>query len=242
MNSYKRQEFDDFAADYENILTDCIKKLSGFDSNYFCEYKVQAVKDSLSNLPINFQPKNILDFGCGEGTSCEFFRKHFPDAAITGIDVSEKSIEIARKKQIPNSNFVLYDGKQIPLKVDSFDLVFSACVFHHIEKHNHAFLIEQINKVLKQDGKLFIFEHNPLNPFARKIVKDCIFDKGVELIYPKSLKKIMLNSNFNNPQINYTLFFPRYKAFENLFFLEKHLKNFFIGVQYYIEASKTTIV
>lgn len=242
MNSHKKQEFDEFASDYENILTDCVKILSEFDSNYFCEYKVQTIKNSLQNSSQNILPKNILDFGCGEGTSCEFLRKYFSEATITGIDVSEKSIEVARAKQIPNCNFVLYDGRQIPLEVDSFDLIFSACVFHHIKKQEHFPLIKQINNILKPEGKLFIFEHNPLNPFTRKIVKDCVFDRDVELINPAELKKTIKKLNFHNPKTNYILFFPRYKMFEKMFPLEKHLKKVFIGAQYYIEASKTIIV
>ena len=47
----------------------------------------------------------ILDFGCGDGNTVLFIRKHFPKATIFGIDVSEKSIDEAKAKQIHNTDF-----------------------------------------------------------------------------------------------------------------------------------------
>lgn len=233
MINYKQQEFDNFADDYRDNLTECIKGLSEFDGNYFAEYKVKIAKDSL-----NKAIKNILDFGCGDGKSCEFFKKYFPDANITGVDISSKSIEIAKNKQIPNCNFVLYDGEKIPFDDNFFDLIFVAGVFHHIEQNEHLAIINELNRNLNNNGTLIIFEHNPLNPLTRKVVKDCIFDKNAKLISANSLKKCIIKCGFHNAKINYTLFFPRYNIFRKFFSLEKYLKKCSLGAQYYIAASK----
>lgn len=233
MDDYQEQEFDKFAQDYRDIHTETVKKLSEFGSEYFAEYKVQTIKDSL-----NFKPQNILDLGCGDGTSCEYLRKHFPDAKIFGIDISSQSIEAAKGKQIENCNFESYDGNKIPYESESFDLILVACVFHHVKKENHFDLLKELKRVLKTNGKLFIFEHNPINPFTRKVFNDCIFDRDAELISSISMKNTTVQSGFLNVKINYTLFFPRYNVFKKLFSLEKYLKRFFIGAQYYIEASK----
>jgi len=234
MTNDNEREFDAFANDYRDILKDSVKKLSEFDCEYFAQYKIQIIKNSLIS-----PPKNILDFGCGDGISCEFFRKYFPESAITGIDVSSKSMKIAENKKIPNSSFIFYDGDELPFDTNSFDLIFAAGVFHHIEKQKHFNLAKELNRVLDKNGKLFIFEHNPFNPFTKKVVKDCIFDIGAELIFPNFFKKTFQKSNFKNVQINYTLFFPRYNLFKRLFALEKHLKRCPLGAQYYLEAMKT---
>lgn len=233
MTNKAQQDFDAFATDYRTILKNNLKSFSAFTSEYFAEYKIQTLKDSL-----NFSPKNILDFGCGDGISCEFFNKLFPEAAITGIDVSSESIRVAQNKNIANSSFISYDGNKLPFEENSFDLIFAAGVFHHIEKQKHDALAKEINRVLNKNGKLFIFEHNPINPFTKKVVKDCIFDENAELLYANSFKKTFQSSNFKNIQINYTLFFPRYNLFKNLFSLEKYLTKFPVGAQYYLEASK----
>jgi SAM-dependent methyltransferase len=44
-------------------------------------------------------PKRILIAGCGTGSEAFAFRRRFPNAEITGIDFSSRSIKIARKLQ-----------------------------------------------------------------------------------------------------------------------------------------------
>lgn len=236
MNNFEKKEFDEFANDYRDILEESIKSLSEFGSEYFAQYKIQEIKNSL-----NFVPQRILDFGCGDGISCEYFRKYFPESIITGVDVSSESIKVAQNKNIPNTSFLVYEGEHLPLEDDSFDLVFAAGVFHHIDKDKHLHFAKEIKRVLKnseQGGKIFIFEHNPFNPITKKVVKDCVFDKDVELIYAKTLQKIFQESGMKNTKINYTLFFPRYNFFKNFFFLEKYFKKCPLGAQYYLEATK----
>lgn len=233
MNNFEKKEFDAFAKDYRNILKENIKSLSEFGSEYFAEYKVQKVNEDL-----NYTPKRILDFGCGDGISCEYFRKYFKDSDVVGIDVSSESIKVAKDKNIPNASFFVLEKEHLPFEDESFDLIFVACVFHHIEKDKHIQILKEFKRVLKNGAKAFIFEHNPLNPLTRKLVKDCIFDKDANLIYANSMKKIFPEAGFKNAKINYTLFFPRYNLFKKCFRLEKHFKKCPLGAQYYIEAIK----
>ena len=44
--------------------------------------------------------------------------------------------------------------------------------------------------MLKNDGQLIIFEHNPLNPITRKIVKECEYDEDAILLTPKKNKYV----------------------------------------------------
>ena len=99
-------------------------------------------------------------------------------------------------------------------------------------------ILNECYRILKDSGVLYIFEHNPKNPFTRKIVKDCIFDKGVRLIKHKRLKKLVSNNNFKKISVNFTLFFPRFFLFNPLFIFEKILIKLPIGGQYYIRAKK----
>ena len=233
MNNRQENDFDSFAEDYRNILQGSIKNLSEYDVEHFAEYKIKALKEKL-----NFSPKNILDFGCGDGISCELFREHFPDATITGVDISSESIKIAKDREIKNSSFEIYNGDELAFKDNSFDLIFAACVFHHIQDSDRKKCASEIFRVLKEEGKVFVFEHNPINPLTRKVVKDCAFDKDAKLIFPKDLSRIFQESGFKKISTNYTLFVPRYKFFNKLFALEKYLNKLPIGAQYYLEGSK----
>lgn len=233
MSKSEEQEFDKFADDYGKILSKSLKKWSGFGREYFSQYKVQQVKEILKS-----EPEKILDFGCGDGQSCEFFRRYFPKTALVGVDISPESIKIAQDKEISNVSFICVPGEELPFEEESFDLIFASGVFHHIEKEKHFSTVVELKKKLKKGGKIFIFEHNPINPFTQKIVKDCVFDKGAELIFAKSFKKMINLAKFKGTKINYTLFFPRHKIFQPLFFLEKYFVKIPIGAQYFIEAEK----
>lgn len=229
-------EFDGYVQDYDESYNDSIQKLSGFGREYFAQYKIDIVKEKTKNLP-----KKILDFGCGDGLTCELLKKAFPQSEIVGVDVSEESIKIAKDKNC-GCEFILYDGQNLPFEEKEFDLIFSSCVFHHIETQNHLYLLEELCRVSNSGAKLFIFEHNPINPLTRKIFRDCIFDKGANMIGAKNLQDLIKKANFQDAKINYTLFSPRYKLFEKFFALEKYLTGCCLGAQYYIEASKIIMV
>ncbi|HNV96870.1 MAG TPA: class I SAM-dependent methyltransferase [bacterium] len=230
-------EFDLFAKDYRKIHNENLK-ISGANSNYFTEYKILEVKRSEKGKKI----ESIFDFGCGDGTSLVYFRKHFPSADLCGVDVSLKSIEEANSKNIKNSNIFLINNEndlKNLIEDNKFDIIFISCVFHHIEDENILNnILKECFRILKNDGVLYIFEHNPYNPMTRRIVKDCIFDKGIRLINPKKLKKLVLNNQFKNSSVNFTLFFPRFSIFKPFFIFEKFLIKLPIGGQYYIKAKK----
>lgn len=224
----KLVDFDEFADDYRNILTQSVKGLSGADGDYFSEYKILEISDELEN-------SKILDFGCGDGNTAQFINKNIKNYEYCGIDISEKSIEQAKKRMIPDTLFFHYDGVKIPFEDSSFDVVFVACVFHHIDKTKHIDTLKEIYRVLKKDGKIIIFEHNPNNLFTLKTVHDCPFDVGVKLISSSKMLKNLRKSMFavNKSSIHFTLFFPRKFFFTKLLKFEKKLWWCFLGAQYY---------
>ncbi len=224
-------EFDRFADNYREVHTKNVRGLSGADSNYFSEYKIIEIKSSLEGC-------KILDFGCGDGNSAFFIQQHIKKYCYTGIDVSEESIKKARCRNIAKSDFLPYDGCHIPFPDDSFDIVFAACVFHHIDDENHIPVPKEIHRVLKKGGKFIVFEHNPWNPLTVKIVHDCPFDEGVTLISAGKMLRKMKLSGFNGRGTCYTIFMPRKGIFKKMLSLEKLLRRLPFGGQYYCIGEK----
>jgi len=224
--------FDEFAEEYREIHNKAIK-ISGADSNYFSEYKVVEIKKSEQNSRIN-----LLDFGCGDGNSSIYFRKHFEKMTINGIDISEESIRKAKEKNIPDAAFQPFNGLEIPHPDNTFDVVFTSMVFHHIEHRLHANILKEIRRVLVPGGRFYIFEHNPNNPLTRKIVRECIFDQDAVLLKPNYCKNIINQAGFRDANINFTIFFPRHRLLNWATGLEPMLKWLPIGAQYYIKALK----
>lgn len=229
-----KAEFDKFADEYTEIHKNNIK-LSGESPDYFSEYKVIDTANLVREyqLPRNL---NILDFGSGVGNSVPFFRKHLPDAYLTCLDVSQKSLDIAKNLYGDIAEYKLFDGNAIPLQDDSYDLAFAACVFHHIPHDEHVFLFKEILRILKPGGMLVVFEHNPLNPLTVHAVNTCPFDENAVLIRAKVMESRIKAGGFENSKIAYRLFFPA--ALKKIRCFEKYLIKVPIGAQYYVSALK----
>ena len=223
-------DFNEFADNYREIHNRSVAG-TGADSNYYSEYKIVIVHELEKAKSID----QILDFGCGDGNSSISLRKYFPNSKIYGIDPSEDSIEKARSLGLENTEFNVYNGKDIPYSC-RFDLIFCSMVFHHIEFNKHSNILDQLRLSLVPGGRLYIFEHNPLNPITRKIVKDCPFDKDAKLLSHSYCKRIIEDSELSVARLRFTLFFPRHKIFTPFHKLEKHLSGIPLGAQYYISS------
>jgi ubiquinone/menaquinone biosynthesis C-methylase UbiE len=226
-------DFDRFASAYRDIHTKNIGSISGEGSFYFSELKIKELLKYEKDLNLK-----ILDFGCGDGVGEVFLEKHFPRFKITGIDISEESIKKAREKQLVNSVFQEYDGRQLPYEDSSFDIVYTACVFHHIAQDQQQVMMNEIYRVLKRGGRFYFFEHNPYNPVTMHLVKTCEFDVGVKLIVPGKAKKLLRQAGFFKNIINYIVFFSRHRVFLPFLFLEKYFTRFPLGGQYYFRSVK----
>ena len=232
MSDRQFDNFDQFATDYRQIHNDNIK-LSGADSDYFCEFKVLKIKEL---EPIS--DFKILDLGCGDGQSSIFFEKHFPTSDYEGIDVSEDSIKVAQQKTLARAHFQPYDGSRVPFADQTFDVVFIACVLHHVDFQYHQGILEEVKRVLKPSGRLYIFEHNPYNPVTVKVVNDCPFDEDAVLLKPSYSRRLLNQIKFGSFDIRYVIFFPRKGIFNKMLWLEKYFKRLPLGGQYYVRAVK----
>ena len=225
--------FDEYANDYRSIHTDNVK-ISGADSFYFAEHKVKQLLDSESETV----DARMLDIGCGDAVTELFIQKYFPSWKVEAIDISEKSIARAKEKNISSANFSVYDGKQIPFADNSFDIAFMAAVLHHIDFSLHESLLKEIFRALKPGGRLYLFEHNPLNPVTRYLVNTCVFDKDAKLLGYNYSNKILQKASFRNIEKKFILFFPRKGILARIIKLEDKLGWLPLGGQYMYKAQK----
>ena len=82
--------------------------------------RVVTVRDVLRTLPA--APERVLDYGCGQGRYLDVIRERFPNARLSGSDVSEVALEQARRQR-PWAEYVAMDDERVPLAEGSFDLV-----------------------------------------------------------------------------------------------------------------------
>lgn len=200
-----KAEFDFVADDYSHQHAASIR-LSGEEPSFFAEYKVADVAKALA--AIDADPADILDFGCGIGESLPFLRSYFPHAALHGIDVSSECVRLAQARLGTAASLSSYGGNRLPFADESFDLVFTACVFHHIPPADHARALREIRRVLRPGGHFFLFEHNPWNPATRHAVANCPFDANAILISAPDMRRRLFAAGFASAERQYRLFFP----------------------------------
>ena len=226
-------EFDKFAEEYASMHANNIRA-SGEGPEYFAEYKVRDVAAHLAAHGIAAQ--RVLDFGSGIGGSVPHFRHHLQGSHLTCVDVSRKSLDIAQFRFPDAAEYLLFDGKSLPFEDNSFDVVFTACVFHHIPAGEHVGLFSEIRRVLAPGGVFFVFEHNPLNPLTIQAVNQCPFDENAVLIRSGELSRRLASAQFQQIKHRYRIFFPRF--LKALRVLEGALGWCPLGAQYYLSATK----
>lgn len=220
----RKSEFDKFADSYDSVLGGTIPDTLNEDS-YFAEYKI-ALMASMLKASI---PGRILDFGCGSGRSLPYLDKYFPDAEIFGYDLSHASLEAAglrtpRAKLFSDWNLI---------SEASFDVILAANVFHHIPVVHRQDAFTRCRQVLADDGKMFLFEHNPYNPLTRWIFEHCPFDVDAEMFSLGTALSLTRNAGFRTERHGYTLFFPRPLALLRSF--EPLLRRLPLGAQYFVQ-------
>ena len=113
-------------------------------------------------LPSNKNLK-VLDIGTGPG----FFTIILEELGytnITGIDVSEKMLEVAKEniqkygKKNSSIQLIQMNAQKLEFKPESFDIIVSRNLTWNLEKPQQAY--SEWLRVLKPNGALFIFDAN----------------------------------------------------------------------------------
>jgi SAM-dependent methyltransferase len=122
----------------------------------------------LRNLHTNFRTKDhndnqskwrILDAGCGTGNTSISLAKHFKEASLLGIDISNTSLSIARKaadkEKINNLFFRQWDLMEPLQNEDSFNIILCLGVLHHTADMQRVLV--NLRMKLENKGELYLW-------------------------------------------------------------------------------------
>lgn len=124
-----------------------------------CLYKPREVfwKKELDRLNLS-EGEKVLDVGCGQGLLLSRLSKTYKIKGV-GIDVSEKSIQSAKKNfGGKNLSFKVAEAARIPFPNSSFDAVVSFDALEHIRAQEKA--VAEMVRVLKPGGSLLVYTLN----------------------------------------------------------------------------------
>jgi SAM-dependent methyltransferase len=107
-------------------------------------YLLRAAKAGL------LKPGEALDLGCGSGRRATAELAH-AGFRVTGLDVSPRSIDIARR-ELPGVRFVVGDMAAATFRAESFDLVTAFYSIIHLPAEEHAALLRRVAAWLRPGG------------------------------------------------------------------------------------------
>ena len=172
--------------------------------------RIKKTIRKLLNISGKKNPK-ILDFGAGTGN----LTKHFLEfgCEVTACDVSQKSLDVLKKKFEGDNNLKtrLISGEKLPFKDNSFDIVATYSVLHHIP--DYLLAVREMIRVTKKGGITYI-DHEVNNnrwypnPLLREYYnksKRSKIEKSMALIKRKDFLKYVFYRNkmiklFINPR------------------------------------------
>jgi len=107
--------------------------------------------DLMASLP---RGAIVLDVGCGDGIPVDetLIKKGF---LVTGVDVSKKMIEKARRN-LPRGDFKVKDMRDLKWGEYEVDAIVSFYALFHVPRNEHKTIIKTLVSYLRPGGKLLI--------------------------------------------------------------------------------------
>lgn len=138
-----------------------------------CQFAIKALK-----WMKKIKGNKILDLGCGEGKDSIFFAKNGYE--VFSLDCSERAIKSFEENIAKNNvqklvHSIVYDISK-PLKFDdkTFDIVFAHLSLHYFDDKTTTKIFNEIQRVLKIGGLLFV---------RVKSTEDPLYGKGKKIDY-----------------------------------------------------------
>lgn len=109
----------------------------------------------------DFAGKQILDFGCGSGSSSVILAQMFPQTQITGVELFPSLLAIARERvaYYKLSNVEFYEspsGSELPADIGRFDFVIMSAVFEHLLPPERHAVIPKLWRAVRPGGYFFL--------------------------------------------------------------------------------------
>jgi ubiquinone/menaquinone biosynthesis C-methylase UbiE len=178
-------------------------------------------------------PTAIVDLGCGVGMSTETLQAIFPNATLTGVDLSPYFLAVAQYRQqerlfeariIDNSSssspsppitWQHAAAEATGLPSDAYDLVSACLVFHELPQTAANAIIQEARRLLCPGGHLAIMDMNPkseviqkMPPFVLTLLKST--EPYLDEYFALDIEAAFVAAGFEQPEIVYNS--PRHRT------------------------------
>jgi ubiquinone/menaquinone biosynthesis C-methylase UbiE len=115
-----------------------------------------AIAQWLKTEHVEFQPKRILDIGCGLGHNVLPIAQAYPDAEVIAIDVAAPMLRYGHARAqdlgVNNVTFIQMDGTNTGFADESFDWIQTTIFLHETSDKALHKIVEEIYRMLKPGG------------------------------------------------------------------------------------------
>ena len=127
-----------------------------YDKLWVQKYSLKPTRDYITSAltEINKNDKmEVLDLGCGPGELISELTNKFKNIEITGIDFSEKMLEISNKRN-PLATHIKMDTAELSKLEGKYDIIICTHSLPYYKEPKDVF--KQLHRVLSSDGKILV--------------------------------------------------------------------------------------
>ena len=138
-------------------MAEAYEEFTSGDESYSVAIEWPCIKEMLPPLT----GKKIIDLGCGTGRFTFWLESEKP-AEITGADLSENMLRLARRKAAEKGSLARFVKADVSsaFTEERFDLIFSSTLTHYVPDLPVFFL--NVSKMLRPEGQCVFSVMNPV--------------------------------------------------------------------------------
>jgi len=164
------------------------------------------------------EPKDVLDLGCSVGMSTFALQEVYPQAKITGMDLSPYFLAVARyraQQRLAQIDWLHAAAESTGLPASSFDLVSTFLMCHELPQSATRQIFGEARRLLRPGGYIAIMDMNPqseiyakMPPYILTLLKST--EPYLDDYFALDIQQALVEAGFTNPTI--TCNTPRHRT------------------------------
>ncbi|HAC64594.1 MAG TPA: SAM-dependent methyltransferase [Cyanothece sp. UBA12306] len=163
-------------------------------------------------------PQTILDIGCSVGMSTFSLQETYPQAEVTGLDLSPYHLAVAQYRTQEKNlaiNWVHGAAESTGLSDASFDLVSAFLLFHELPQKAAQNIFQEARRLLRPGGYFTMMDMNPraeafkkMPPYVMTLLKST--EPYLDEYFTLDVAANLIDAGFKSPRI--TPMSPRHRT------------------------------
>lgn len=158
---------------------------------------------------LNTEPQDILDLGCSVGMSTLALQGVYPNAKVTGVDLSPYFLAVAQYRAEQQNAQITWKhaaAESTGYPDASFDLVSAFLIFHELPETAAREILQEARRLLRPGGYFTLMDMNPrsqiyrqMPPYILTLLKST--EPYLDRYFALDLEQTLVDAGFCSPTI-----------------------------------------